>query len=108
MTDRDPDRLSAGDLFWIALLLAVATLGACAAPLPPVPPERPAPAPASCAAACEHMAELGCPEAEPTPGGATCVEVCENAETSDYARLRPDCVSEITDCTQLDACVYGW
>jgi hypothetical protein len=61
--------------------------------------------PASCADACAHLDELGCPEAEPTPEGATCVEVCENVETSGTVTLNPACVIEITACAQVDECV---
>jgi len=76
-----------------------------------ITPLRPGPAdagtPADCATACDHLRELGCPEAEPTPGGATCEEVCRNAEASGTFTLNPRCIAELGSCDGLDSCTYG-
>lgn len=61
---------------------------------------------ADCAAACERLEALDCPEAEPTPGGATCVQVCRNTENSPVT-LNPACVVGINTCEQIEDCVDG-
>lgn len=63
--------------------------------------------PEDCAAACAHMAQLGCEEAKPTPKGATCEDVCNNVESSGTITLSPACVVKITKCEEIDSCTYG-
>ena len=58
-----------------------------------------------CERACLRLAALGCEEAPPTDEGASCVEVCRNAEDSGAVSLDPDCVAQIAQCEDVDACV---
>lgn len=67
------------------------------------PDAAPAPQSTSCAAACAHLAALGCPEAKPTPKGASCTDVCQNALGSPVS-LQPDCVAHAATCSDATAC----
>ncbi len=58
----------------------------------------------ACERACQHLALLGCAEAEPTPGGASCVEVCRNVEESGVVSLDLECVAQVVRCEDLDGC----
>jgi hypothetical protein len=77
----------------------------CAPAYEPERPPRPRPEPnaSACSAACERLAELGCPEAETTPAGASCLEVCENVEASGTVTLDPACVAQLDAC-DLERC----
>jgi|GEM_PF-2180448 len=109
----------------ILILLAGLALAACQSchpivgPFPepapqPEPPDPWGPSPdgatdaapppvTSCAAACAHLAALGCPESKPTPKGATCEAVCQNTLGSPIS-LQTDCVIRATTCADTNAC----
>jgi len=69
---------------------------------PPDDPNKPAPSPTSCSAACDNLRHLACPEGQPE--GETCEAVCENAEASEIATVNPQCLATITSCDQVDSC----
>lgn len=58
-----------------------------------------------CERACQRLAALGCEEAQPTDDGASCVDVCSNVEGSGAVTLDPECVVQIAQCEDIDACV---
>jgi hypothetical protein len=102
----------------LAFLVFVPTLMACGAcrENPVTPPDPPDPADGGaggapvvvlepCERACLRLAELGCEEAQPTDDGASCVDVCRNVEDSGAVSLDPECVVQIAQCEDVDACV---
>jgi len=63
--------------------------------------------PDECAAACDHLRALQCPEGEPAPGPdgeeASCEDVCNN--TSDFGiSLDTACVRKISACSEINSC----
>jgi hypothetical protein len=56
---------------------------------------------ATCAQACAHLAELGCPEAKSLPDGTTCQVFCENTQDAGHA-LDAGCVLTISKCEELN------
>lgn len=103
----------------IALSASLLLAGLCQ-PTPvdtEVPPrDKPVDAgtPADCAAACAHLAELGCEEAQNTPPtprepqGLTCTQLCERFEASGVVTLNPACVATIASCAEIETkCSYG-
>jgi len=99
----------------LAVLVFVPALMACGACREnPVTPPDPADGGAGgapvvvlepCERGCLRLAELGCEEAEPTDEGASCVDVCRNVEDSGAVTLEPECVAQIAQCEDVDACV---
>lgn len=80
------------------LLVAVAlALTACELP-PPQPPTVD-----GCAAACENLRRLGCPEGQPTDAGESCEQVCDNAQASP-APLPTACVARAASCDEAAQC----
>ncbi len=94
----------------MALNLAV-VLAMCSTPKHPI--DGPGPQPiikadggATCEDMCDHLTELGCPEAEPTPGGHSCEFVCE--ETMEAGQdLHPECVVAVTRCEDVSRASQG-
>lgn len=92
--------------------VALALLAAALFWLPGCPPRAPNKT-KDCTAACQHLGELGCDEAQPTPGrdgivgtadDGTCVAVCRNVEESGTVRLFSECVATIKSCGEIDGC----
>lgn len=80
-------------------------LSLCACP-PPANTEGPLPPPVparGCAAACEHLQQLGCPMGAPTRMGATCEQVCSNAEVNGID-WHTGCLATAPSCSVAGAC----
>jgi len=82
-----------GLLFLLALVISCGPK-----PLPNVPPDTD-----QCAAACEHLRELGCEEGKPLEDGTSCEKFCEDTQNSGHW-LNPTCVKDIMSCSEIDAC----
>lgn len=88
------------------LLLTAAVLGVIGCGAFPLPPPEPAPDPSDesgCAAGCEALRALGCPDGDPTPEGDTCEAVCDNA-VQNKIPIPTACWSESESCDQATAC----
>lgn len=69
-----------------------------------IPPVTQPPADtAMCQAACDHLAQLHCPEAQPLSDGTTCVAFCTQVQMNGHA-LNPTCVSTIPSCSAISTC----
>lgn len=83
----------------VALLLCVCAIACASAPKPdPVLPTDTG----SCAAACEHLASLGCEEGKPLEDGTSCEKFCVDTQNSGHG-LNPSCVVGIESCEELEA-----
>lgn len=69
----------------------------------PVPHPREPTDTDQCAAACDHLAQLGCEEGQPLEDGTTCTTFCEQTQRSGHA-LNASCVKQVKTCAELDAC----
>lgn len=83
-------------------LFSFTMLGATCHIQPPPVPIEPGDT-ADCSAACEKLQELGCPEGQPLEDGTDCKTFCKTTQKSGHA-LRPSCVMNITECSQVRAC----
>lgn len=90
------------------LVLALLLIGACVttppAPVPPPSPGYDPPAPEACAAACEKLTELHCPEATPTRNGLSCRTICERVERGGYMSFRPKCIAGASSVETVRTC----
>ena len=83
-----------------ALVVAAFLLTSCWLRPPPVPVEPNDTA--MCAAACENLRRVGCPEGDPVDG-ISCEQDCVGIQESGHA-MNPTCVAGIADCIQLRSC----
>lgn len=84
----------------IAVVLVSALAAECPAKLSPRPVGDAAPDGGSCAAACETLRGLGCPEGR----APNCVEVCNHAEATRLTELHPGCLTAATSKAAVRAC----
>ena len=84
------------------LLLALGMGGATCQPVnPPIVIEPTGTE--NCAAACQHLVELGCPEGDPLEDGTSCTKFCEDTQRSGHP-LNPTCVMKMSSCSELNGC----
>lgn len=83
----------------VALVFAFAALtgGHCKPGPTPIEPEDTD----KCAAACQRLQELKCPEAEPLADGTTCVQFCEQTQRNGHA-LNPTCIATVKSCAEVN------
>jgi hypothetical protein len=86
----------------LGLLVACMLLGASCQTRPPPIPIEPHDT-VDCAAACERLQHLGCPEGDPLSDGTTCLEFCTNTQQSGHP-LNPSCVMDMESCNDLPGC----
>jgi hypothetical protein len=86
------------------ILLTSLVLTGCVHCGPAEPETPPAETPADCAAACDNLRKLSCPEGDSAPeSGASCEDVCNN--TAEYGiSLDTACVIKMTTCAQIENC----
>lgn len=61
-----------------------------------------------CGIACDHMASLGCKQAQPIPidgGSVSCKTFCEETQATGVW-LNPSCVEKITKCEEIENVCY--
>jgi hypothetical protein len=89
----------------IALVFVILfTVSCCGGLRPPPVPIEPDDT-HNCAAACENLRKLGCPEGDPVDA-VTCEKDCVDIQESGHA-LNPTCVMKITACDQINACMVN-
>lgn len=86
----------------LLVVLAVAGCSGCPAPDAPLRPVQPTDTP-SCAAACAHLKDLGCPEGKgSTPSDPnSCQNDCEYVQKNGLS-IRPSCWVNIKSCEELE------
>jgi hypothetical protein len=57
-----------------------------------------------CEAAEVRLLKLKCEEGQPTKKGTRFKDVCEDVQKNGGVFLNPRCLSNITDCNQIDIC----
>lgn len=57
-----------------------------------------------CGAACTHLRSLHCEEGNNLADGTTCEAFCVNTQRNGHV-LRPSCVKNIVNCSQVNDCV---
>ncbi len=81
----------------VVFAFAILTGGHCKPGPIPVEPEDTN----KCAAACQRLQELRCPEGEILADGTTCVQFCEQTQRNGHA-LNPTCVMTIESCAEVN------
>lgn len=94
--------------FIYAVICGLALTGLTGCPgTTPAPTPAPTPTPptdtSNCSKACDHMAELKCPEGQPLSDGTSCAKWCEDTQNSGHA-LNPTCAISIATCADLANC----
>lgn len=94
-------------ILWFVVLgwAARSAVVACSVYSPPAPPPDTQPEAGAgdpCTRACERLRALRCPEG--SPSGDTCEAQCLAIEDSGIASVNPECLAQITACTQIDGC----
>ena len=89
---------------FVFYLIFTVLLISCSVRLPPIPQEPTDTA--DCGAACLKLKELGCEEGNDLENGVSCEAFCIDTQINGHG-LNPSCIKSITDCSELERCLYG-
>ena len=84
----------------LSLSVVLVVLAGCPKPQPPLDPSDPN---ATCATACQNVAEMRC-KGWTTPKGGTCEEVCGLAAEAAAVAWPVGCLSAARSCDDADRC----